>query len=72
MVASKDAEPDQDADNLTQMFNTIRQSIDQGFDEAQRIASDPANQPLQQARDLTRQQMDSLENMLGLRDNRAA
>lgn len=58
-------------DSLAKLFDSIKQSIDQGFEEAARVAADPANVPLQQARDLTQQQLTALEDMLGLRDNKA-
>lgn len=70
-IVSTESAPDENVDSLAQLFDSIKQSIDQGFDEAARVAADPANIPLQQARDLTQQHLNALEDMLGLRDNQA-
>lgn len=70
-IVSTEGAGDENVDSLTQLFESIKQSIDQGFDEAARVAADPANVPLQQAKDLTHQHLNALEGMLGLRDKQA-
>ncbi|MDX8404449.1 MAG: hypothetical protein R8K54_08600 [Mariprofundaceae bacterium] len=58
-------------DSLSKLFDSIKQSIDQGFEEAARVAANPADIPLQQAKDLTHQQLNAMQDILGLRDNQA-
>ena len=72
IVAASQGSNEERTDNLPQLVDSIRQSINQGFDEAERVAADPANVPLQQAKSLTQEQINSLESILGLRDSRAA
>jgi len=71
LVAATQGSGEEQFDALPQLIDSIRQSIDQGFDEAERIAADPANPPLQQAKDMVREQLNSLEIMIGLRDSAA-
>ncbi len=72
LVAASQGSSEERSDNLPQLINTITQSINQGFDEAEQIAADPSNIQLQQAKSLIQEQINSLESILGLRDNRAA
>ena len=72
LVAAAQGTNEERTDNLPQLVDSIKQSINQGFDEAERIAADPANVPLQQAKSLIQEQINSLESMLGLRDSRPA
>ncbi len=60
---------DDNPETLAAVSDTIRQAVNQAFDEARSTAADPENIPLQQARDATRHQLDTLEGLLGLRDN---
>ncbi len=68
-IVATEVTASQSADSLPELFDSIRQSIDQGFNEAARVAADVENVPLQQARDLTHQQLDTLENIVGLRND---
>jgi len=62
---------DDNPETLAGVTDTIRQVVTQAFDEARASAADPENIPLQQARDSTRHQLDTLESLMGLRDNQA-
>jgi len=62
---------DGSSSDIAAVSDVIRQAVDQAFDEARSTAADPGNVPLQQARDATRHQLDTLEGLLGLRDNQA-
>lgn len=72
LVAASQGSSEERTDNLPQLIDAINQSINQGFDEAERIAADPANAPLLQAKSLTQEQINSLESILGLRDSKTA
>jgi len=62
---------DGNSSDVAAVSDAIRQVVDQAFDEARSTAADPGNVPLQQARDATKHQLDTLEGLLGLRDNQA-
>jgi len=72
LVAASQGTSEEQTDSLPQLIDSIKQSINQGFDEAERVAADPDNVPLQQAKSLTQEQINSLESILGLRDSSPA
>ena len=72
LVSAERRLSDGDTKTLPQLFDTIRQSIDQGFSQAEQVASDSGKVQLYQARNMTEQQLQSLESLVGLRGENAA
>ena len=70
VIANANTYSDNPSD-LAGLADSIRQTVDRAFDEARSTATDPQNIPLQQARDATKFQLDTLESLIGLRDSQA-